>query len=555
MTALQPWSRHSSDPLPQLLADHGSFGGSGNLVVPSQVEALAHWPEIEGFQGEVAIVLRRQGQEDTGEWRDVLAIFRRLVSQSERPIRLLALTQAAADSLAAELALSVTPAEPLPRGYRGTTARVALSRSNGPLQLRKGPLGPFPARRYNLARLRRRAIIEADPNDADLSDIATFANGEKAAQPATQNPQPVIVIVVPNGTGLGHVTRMLAVAGKLRQSHAARVVFWSFSHAAGIIHRAGFETVLRQTAKHLGADLDDWLLWETEEFASALGHLRPDLVVQDASNLQHFIIDALARPQRGAARLALIRRGMWQKHVLGTEALAAEQLADLVVEPGDLAAPADRGVTRGRFERTDSFADMAVSAPVTLTRKDQLLPARQARRALGLGWGRHCLVSLGGDELWDWSPVLRDIVEAAQKQRIGLVWARSPLSLRDPGFAGSRTVLGQSRYPLAPYLAAFDGVISAVGYNSFHELMQLYDKPVLLVPRQHSRLDDQMARAQFAAAQGWATHLPEGEPAQATISSFMADIRQGKVISSRPAWRDGAAEIADALGRLLESGA
>ena len=108
--------------------------------------------------------------------------------------------------------------------------------------------------------------------------------------------------------------------------------------------------------------------------------------------------------------------------------------------------------------------------------------------------------------------------------------------------------------PLAPYLAAFDGVVSAAGYNSFHELMQLFDGPVLLVPRQHSQLDDQTARAQYAEAQGWARHLPDSAEAPAVLGAFLADLRAGRAVTTRPAWQDGATEIAGTLMRLLDEG-
>ena len=61
-----------------------------------------------------------------------------------------------------------------------------------------------------------------------------------------------------------------------------------------------------------------------------------------------------------------------------------------------------------------------------------------------------------------------------------------------------------SLYPISPLLNGFDGVISAAGYNSFHELLTLTSAPILFAPNRHARLDDQYARAKFAAKQGWA---------------------------------------------------
>ena len=183
-----------------------------------------------------------------------------------------------------------------------------------------------------------------------------------------------------------------------------------------------------------------------------------------------------------------------------------------------------------------------------------MLDRRAARKALRLGRGNHCLVSLGSDAFSDMSHLIRHLIDAAQKARVRLVWARSPLAAPDRDIATNPLITTCSLYPLAPYLAAFDGVVSSAGYNSFHELMQLCDRPVLFTPRQHVALDDQEARAAFAAGQGWARHADASMNEQASVTSFMDEIRAGKAVTGRPAWRDGAAEIAQMLLELIAKG-
>lgn len=551
MTARRPWLADASDPLAQVLADDPAFMGRDGPVVLSQATALIHWPAIEREAGPVSIVLRRPCAEEEAEWRDDLAILRQLIATSGKPVDLLALNDAAATELSREMGQPVDVIAAPARRYTGDR-RLTLTRAEGALVYRRDGAAPLSAYQFSLARLRRRAVIEAEPDEQDLSDIAAFANG--AAQAPMPHAAPVVLVVVPNGIGLGHVTRMMAVAQHLRDARDARVVFWSFSRSVGILSRFGFEAVLRQTARHVGAEPDDWLAWETAEFAGALTALQPDLVVQDSSQIEPFVVAAMARAGTGSARLALIRRGMWQPHNLGADAFTSEDLADLVMEPGDLAAAADRGVTRGRQGRRDAFARIAVSAPVTLTRPGDLLDARRARRALGLGRGRHCLVSLGSDALGAGNLFLRHLTDAAEAARVKLVWVRSPLAAPHPEIEANPRILTRSIYPLAPCLAAFDGAVSATGYNSYHELMQLFDRPVLLAPRLEPALDDQGARADYAATQGWATTIPKGQPEHETLAAFMAEIRSGRRVETRPEWRDGAAEIAGALADLIGTG-
>jgi UDP-N-acetylglucosamine:LPS N-acetylglucosamine transferase len=58
-------------------------------------------------------------------------------------------------------------------------------------------------------------------------------------------------------------------------------------------------------------------------------------------------------------------------------------------------------------------------------------------------------------------------------------------------------------YPLSRYFHAFDVAISASGYNSFHELLR-FGVPTLFVPNRSTAMDDQVARASFAAKKGFA---------------------------------------------------
>ena len=178
---MTPVPHPDTDPLPQILADHPEL--SGTFVVASQVDAVAAWPRIARHDGEVAIMLRRPGPEDETEWRDMLQVLRHLISSAPRSVRLLALSDAAATILAAELERPVDVVPRLPRRYNGPR-RLTLCRADGAVvQLRTGDGALHPAGCYNLARLRRMARLEADGGDPDLADIAAFANGTETATP------------------------------------------------------------------------------------------------------------------------------------------------------------------------------------------------------------------------------------------------------------------------------------------------------------------------------------------------------------------------------------
>jgi UDP-N-acetylglucosamine--N-acetylmuramyl-(pentapeptide) pyrophosphoryl-undecaprenol N-acetylglucosamine transferase len=53
------------------------------------------------------------------------------------------------------------------------------------------------------------------------------------------------------------------------------------------------------------------------------------------------------------------------------------------------------------------------------------------------------------------------------------------------------------RFPLSRFFRAFDAAISAVGYNSLHELI-FAGLPTLFVPNENPSQDDQLARTRYA---------------------------------------------------------
>ena len=183
------------------------------------------------------------------------------------------------------------------------------------------------------------------------------------------------------------------------------------------------------------------------------------------------------------------RRGMWQAG-RGTEVIAREHHFDAVVEPRDLAERFDRGLTAQSRSRT------RLVDPIRLLDESDLLSRRRARHALGIGSTRPAvLLQLGAGNNYDYAPLRQSAIAVLRERYDADVrvaeWpiAEEPLELPE----GVRSI---SEFPLSRYLRAFDLVISAVGYNSFHELL-LAGVPTIFVPNEHPQQDDQLARARF----------------------------------------------------------
>lgn len=169
---------------------------------------------------------------------------------------------------------------------------------------------------------------------------------------------------------------------------------------------------------------------------------------------------------------------------------------DAVIEPGDLAAAADRGATAA------AAASEAVRvAPVTLVDREGTSSREAARVALGLPTdGPLALVSLGAGNINDTDDEVGAAAAALQAHGVG-VCVTAP-SIAERAYAGAEVHLVR-HFPLSEHFVAFDAVVAAAGYNSFHEALRL-GVPALFVPNRATSLDDQAGRAGYAAARGWA---------------------------------------------------
>ena len=528
------------------------------LLVLSQSYALAHLAALIALDIPCHIVLRRpQPQEEAAGWLEGLNLLcDGLDAAGAEHISLLALTDEAANALSLALERSI--------GVLGKLQKIEGERPTVPVR-RDDPILTFTyteadgtrttrqARQdvFSWTRLRRLGhLIATDPADQDMADMVAFAEGvEAAAGPDARDGPPTMIVVVPNGVGLGHVTRMMAIGKALNRKRQFRVVFWCFSRAAAIVQAAGFEVILRQTAVHLNAHPPDWRRWETLEFAKTLRAIKPDLVAYDGAAFDPFVLNAMRTPGCGRSGVLWVRRGMMRPET-DKSVLDPEQYSDLVLEPGDLAVEVDVGPTRTEKAEFQGFCKSYVAPPITLKPYLPAYSRREALKRLGLGRGRYCLVSLGG-AFGNWDELLWTLKEHAGRNRVTLIWAQSPLS--PPPDDSGDTIIRQF-YPLSPYLEAFSGVISATGYNSFHELMMGYSGPVMLAPTNLERLDDQIARAGYAGQKGWADVLHPNRPEEhgEMIANFMHRLRKGAKVDARPDSCADQAEMDHAVDRIRQ---
>ena len=295
-----------------------------------------------------------------------------------------------------------------------------------------------------------------------------------------------ILLATSNGTGMGHLTRQAAVALALSKENNATL--FSLSLGLPLATGLGIRGEYCPSYDRPWIASRDWHAYLRDRLIAIVEETGSEAVVFDGVAPYPGI--GLAASQLRDVAFVWLRRGMWQANTTKRQ-LRKRRYFDLVIEPGDLAANADRGPTAG-------LSDAVKVAPISILEVLEPLPKEEARRQLGLpSEGLVALVTLGSGRLGDVAGPGRVSLETLL--RFGPDWhvavTRSPVALNEvPIEQASRITELRDVYPLARYLSAFDMAVSSAGYNAVHELLPA-GIASLLVANTSTRTDDQTARA------------------------------------------------------------
>ncbi|MFO1039527.1 MAG: glycosyltransferase [Geminicoccaceae bacterium] len=308
-------------------------------------------------------------------------------------------------------------------------------------------------------------------------------------RPRRTKRQTRILFLSPNGIGMGHLTRLLAVARRLPAD--IEPVFLSMSQAVGVVETFGFMGEYFPYHEHTGERAEDWNRALRARLDETIAFYDARCVLFDGNVPYQGLIDA--RGDHPSRPFVWLRRAMWRGDA-GRATIDRARYFDLVVEPGEYAAERDPGITVGRRNE-------AVKVPPIILFDPEELPSRaEARTALGLDPDTTAvLVQLGSRNNFDYAEVDRIICEVlGSRPEIELVFLEWLIGEQEPDLPTHARRL--KAYPTARYLRAFDLVVSACGYNSFHELLAT-GTPTLFVPNENPMMDAQEVRAGWADAQ------------------------------------------------------
>lgn len=305
---------------------------------------------------------------------------------------------------------------------------------------------------------------------------------------------PRVVFYAVNGLGLGHVTRLLAIARAVRRRAAkAEILFITSSEADGVIYREGFAAVKlpsKTIREQCGLGKETYLKMAQTVTWSVLSSFNPDVLVVDTYPSGSF--EELIPVLRWKQKNVFVFREQRQETYLSKLLMAMLPLYDRLIIPHDSIAQVG--------ELPEPHKARAVG-PILIREKNEILSRAEARRVLNLPpEGLLFYGSFGGGGDPETKRALELTAQAIKAiPDAHLVLGAGPLLRQAPQVQDGVTVL-TGRYPMLDVLPAFDGAIAAAGYNTVHELL-FAGVPSVLVPFGRV-LDDQEKRVHTLAEQG-----------------------------------------------------
>lgn len=323
----------------------------------------------------------------------------------------------------------------------------------------------------------------------ELRRLAAVPSGDVDAN---RTPQIDVMLVTSNGAGLGHVTRLLAVADRLPAGRRVELLTLSAAYRQAV--RPGLTVHYFPSSEATGEAPARWNRVFRDHLGRMLTARRPRVVVFDGTWVYSGLTDvcrALDIP------LVWMQRGMWKPDVdrASPQRHVAAEVAEHVIIPGDYAGSETIDAGRGMEPR--------YVGPIVGTRREDMLPRAEACARLGLvPEGRYVLLNLGGGSIGE-----PDTIAHAALRRIQEVSPdMTPVQVISPLAAPVEDVPGLIRvsaYPVMPCASAFEYMVAAAGYNSAQEAVSL-GIPTILVPNTATVTDDQVLRARLLGERGLA---------------------------------------------------
>ena len=294
-----------------------------------------------------------------------------------------------------------------------------------------------------------------------------------------------VMLVSSNGAGLGHLTRVVAVAEAMDEPP----LIYTFCSA---FEKIGYQ---RNAIKHhlspnaFEGTVREWKNSVLGDLGNFLENASPRLVIFDGTFVYEPVIEACVR--RGIPILWL-QRGCWKAEI--SDHSLQKKLPEFFVD--GLIIPRDYGAVEPK-----PIAKVPVMnvAPIVRLDRNAVLKRTEAIQALGLRDDKqYVVIQLGSGALKRLETEVLRVVAAIRG--LGENW--EPVVVQNPQAPVISGVNSVQAMPLSLYLEAFEFGVFAVGYNTVQECVALRF-PALYIPNEHTITDDQVRRAHGMAEKGY----------------------------------------------------
>lgn len=301
-----------------------------------------------------------------------------------------------------------------------------------------------------------------------------------------------VVLFPTNGVGLGHFTRLFAVAKRIRkQDPDVEIVFVTTMSALHLVENEGYPAY-HLPGSYMFNDMTsgEWNAITEEILATVFEIHRPSVFVFDGAFPYRGMLNAI-KSRKGLTNIWL-RRGTFKKGATKIPVDSIEHF-DLVIRPGD---------STSRPEEEISFSTpLKLVEPIIFADKEELYSKEYVRTRLGIPQDSLvAYVQLGAGKINDIESDLQRVIRLLNEhENLQIVVGESLIGDRIK-LVGDRVRVIRD-YPNSLSFSGFDFAIMAGGYNSYHEAIE-FALPTIFIPNTKTGMDDQVARVRIGETKG-----------------------------------------------------
>ena len=326
------------------------------------------------------------------------------------------------------------------------------------------------------------------------------------------DPKRCIVFFPTNGVGLGHFTRLFAVAKRVReQDPDVEIVFVTTMAALHLLESEGIPSYHLPGA-YMFNDMSsaEWNAITEELLATVFEIHRPSVFVFDGAFPYRGMLNAI-KNREGLTNVWL-RRGAFKK---GGTKIPVDSIEHFhhILRPGDS--------VETTVEEIDFTTPVTHLKPILFAKPEDLLSRKDARLRLGLPTDAIAVyLQLGAGKINDIEGQLDMAIRLLNEhENVHMVVGESIIGDRLK-LKGDRVRIIRD-YPNSLLFNAFDFAIMAGGYNSYHEAIA-FALPTLFIPNLNTGMDDQLARVKAGESANACFVL--GEPGESAFKERIASM-------------------------------